>query len=98
MGDHADDALEECVDRADMMDRYLLGMMDPYSAFDLGLTDNLGFMARGETAAVYGNPAPLKTCRCCGLTGLRWGQHGGKWRLFGSDGTLHACPKNPLKS
>ena len=35
------------------------------------------------------------TCRCCGRTGLKWGERNGKWRLFDMRG-VHACPENPL--
>lgn len=38
-----------------------------------------------------------KTCRCCGTTDLVWNQHQGRWRLFTLEGTIHQCPKNPLK-
>lgn len=33
----------------------------------------------------------VKTCRHCYTTGLLWGQHQGRWRLY--DGNeLHVCP------
>ncbi len=42
------------------------------------------------------NPPAFKTCRCCGMGGLEWGIHEGKWRLF-KVGVLHSCRANPLK-
>lgn len=39
----------------------------------------------------------FKTCRCCNVSDLCWGQVGAKWRLFDQRGQIHVCSKNPLK-
>ncbi len=41
------------------------------------------------------DPPAFKTCRCCGMGGLEWGTHEGKWRLFRL-GVLHDCKAKPL--
>lgn len=46
----------------------------------------------------YEPDAPaFKTCRCCGVDDLCWGQVGAKWRLFDQRGQIHVCSKNPLR-
>ena len=49
-----------------------------------------------ELGGLIGTEKPEKTCRCCGRSGLRWGRHDEKWRLF-EGGRLHECPVNPLQ-
>ena len=38
------------------------------------------------------------TCKFCQKSNLAWKTVDGKWRLFEKNGTIHICPKNPLKN
>ena len=39
----------------------------------------------------------LKTCRCCGVSGLHWEGSGSKWRLYDMERKIHVCTVAPLK-
>ena len=86
MGDMADMAIEAGMDDEEWLTDYFLGGHSDIEAYERGFIDEYG--------ALY-KTIRYKTCRCCHESGLTWGQHDGKWRLFKGD-SLHQCPANPL--
>ncbi len=87
MGDMADYVNEQIELEYEFRHQWRSGQLSHEEAYDLGVID--------EQGSEYGTERLLKTCRCCGKSGLTWGSHKGKWLLFdGND--LHACPVNPL--
>ena len=91
MGEMADFALDQVETEEEARLQFRTGGMGHAEAFERGIID-----ARGYEDSAY-NGAPAKTCRCCGTSGLVWGEHNGKWRLFSGPGKLHECPANPLQ-
>ena len=83
MGDMADMAIDECLDLLDL---------SLTQAFD---AENLDDATSGYTMIHDPQRRSYVTCRCCGVSALRWGKHSRKWRLFDSVG-LHRCPVKPL--
>lgn len=90
MGEFADYAVEECLTMEDFRLDYRLGFISHGEAYEKGVIDE-----RGYEHHPYPTPT-TKTCKCCGQSGLTWGNHGGKWRLF-DGGSVHRCPVNPLR-
>lgn len=88
MGEMADYHLDEVLDHEETISDFRRGLISMQDAFDLGLINEHG----GE----IGTEAQPKTCRCCGTTGLSWGKHNEKWRLF-DNGKIHVCPVKPLE-
>ena len=78
---------------------YILTEYDPWEA-EFGIPSDTrisGFdnvMMTEDGSFVGPRRATTKTCRCCGTTGLTWGQHEGRWLLHDNNG-VHQCPKNP---
>lgn len=90
MGEFAGYALGECLDAEEDRDAYRDGRMSSQDAYDLGIIDHEGFMPIRPMSLRRQQAIAAKTCRACGAGGLKWGDHGGKWRLFcGSQ--LHTC-------
>lgn len=91
MGDMADLALEAVFDDEEVWTDYCIGNITVEEAYERGLVDELGGEIGSEARFI------TRTCRCCGKSGLRWGNMSGKWLLY--DGaTLHACPAVPLSN
>ena len=88
MGEMADYALDEVMDFEDDRLSFRTGCMTLEGAYSRGIVNELG----GEIGT---EGCITKICRCCGESGLQWGVHSGKWRLFNGS-NLHVCPKNPL--
>lgn len=79
---------QDVLDSGDMDLAFEMGLVDSFGGIDMRTPPGLiGFMRETRAAS--------KTCRCCGTNGLKWGNVGGKWRLFDGD-ELHHCPVNPL--
>ena len=85
MGDMADLALDESMDRMELFDELTNEQGYTDALYENGFVDELGYFM-GPSGGVL-----LKTCRCCNRSGLQWGRHDDKWRLF-DDGKLHECP------
>lgn len=89
MADIADYYLDQVDDEEIYYADYLSGRITIIEAYEKGIIDALGYETRTQST-----PKSI-TCRCCSKTGLTWGKHEGKWRLFES-GKLHNCKINPL--
>lgn len=92
MGDMADYALECGANEEDHYDDYFSGRMSNWDAYENGIINELGGLVGTERKA-----PTSKTCRSCGMGGLRWGQLNDKWLLHGKHG-VHVCPKNPYNA
>ncbi len=90
MGDMADFALDQVWTEEEARGDFRAGRMTTLEAYDRGIINEHG----GEIGSE--ETAKPKTCRCCGRTGLYWGRHDDKWRLFTAEKTLHVCPVAPL--
>jgi hypothetical protein len=91
MGDMADFALEAVFDDEDARMDYRTGKMTVEEAYERGLVNELGGEIGTEARCI------TRTCRCCGKTGLRWGNASGRWLLY-DEAALHACPVVPLSA
>jgi hypothetical protein len=86
MGDMADMLNEQIWDMEEARIDYRQGRMGDVEAYEMGIIDELGYEIRsGRTVTLK------KTCLHCGMTGLKWGQVDGKWRLHEGK-TQHNCP------
>jgi hypothetical protein len=92
MGDMADFCNEQIEEYENHVADWRCGRMPAHEAYEMGIVDELGYGALPSTGQIK-----TVTCRCCQCSGLTWGKHQGKWRLF-SGTAIHACPANPLKS